>query len=350
MTLIVYPSSLPVPSAAPVQSVDRRVLGGDQGPFEARTVQRDRLAVQSVTFPPFTRDQAEVFDAWWRDTLVRGGAWFAASWPLPQGSEPVARRFIGPPTWRLDSGYWRVSATMEVRGRGLDPALPPPTLPIWLWLRGLDTTGGGLSVFSDSSTNHRIVNGFSSAVLDPTITTAPGTGGCIDLTAGSAHLGTDPCPLFLGRWTIRAVVRLTGLTGNRPLLFQDADFTGSDATPRPPLSVVITPLSAVGGVPQFEVIASGYSNSNGNAWSNSASIVTAEEWLTISIERDATGTYLSFDGVLVSNVAHIDGVGGPFYITPVLRGGLLIGDSGTRVGAHTYLSGRIGEVYIDTDG
>lgn len=93
------------------------------GPKQFRGLQRDYLATEKITWPPFTQSQSETFKAWWRDTLLRGGAWFTASWPSPQGGT-LHRRFLAPPQWQYihagtDKRMWRVSAECEVRGRGV---------------------------------------------------------------------------------------------------------------------------------------------------------------------------------------------------------------------------------------
>ncbi len=77
---ITYPASLPVPSAASIQSAERRVLSD----LEARDFQRDRLAYQSLMWPALDGVQALAWDAWWKNDLRKGGKWFSATWPLPE--------------------------------------------------------------------------------------------------------------------------------------------------------------------------------------------------------------------------------------------------------------------------
>ncbi|KQV85428.1 hypothetical protein ASC87_06980 [Rhizobacter sp. Root1221] len=108
-----------------VQSKERRLLspeGGTAGPLKSRVLQRDLLQREQAAFL-FTFAQAEVFRSWWRDTLVFGGCWFGAHWPLPQGVPEGAyrfRRFVGTPTWSefLPGVGWNVTAVLEVRGLG----------------------------------------------------------------------------------------------------------------------------------------------------------------------------------------------------------------------------------------
>lgn len=113
-----YPASLPGPSVATIVSAERRMLSPTDGPFEGRTVQRDRIARQQLEFT-FVAGEAQTFRTWWSDQLDRGGRTFASTWPLPEGFVEAVRRFIGTPKWQRLSGIlWRVSGECEVHGRG----------------------------------------------------------------------------------------------------------------------------------------------------------------------------------------------------------------------------------------
>lgn len=141
MTAIVYPSSLPGPSLSAVTPAERRLLSDVAGgPQQARGLQRDYLATQRVEWDILDATEAAEFNAWWNDTLTQGGAWFASTWPAPQGWVSIVRRFVGTPQWtHLPGGFWRVSATVKVRGRGLPPEAYPPHISIFT------STGGTLS-------------------------------------------------------------------------------------------------------------------------------------------------------------------------------------------------------------
>lgn len=122
MTTLAYPSSLPAPTVATIQSSERRQLAPDGGPFVARAFQRDRLATQQVEFPIFNAVRSAAFYDWWLNTLFRGGAWFTATWPLPAGLTSATRRFLGEPTWTyVGKDLWKVTAVCLVRGRGMLP-------------------------------------------------------------------------------------------------------------------------------------------------------------------------------------------------------------------------------------
>lgn len=114
--MIEYPSSLPRPQVNVVTKAERRALDNKDRPREARALQRDRSEFERLTFV-LSETKAEVFDTWWREDLLRGGAWFATKWPLPRGFVTAVRKFIETPRWEyVSSGYWRVSAVCEVRG------------------------------------------------------------------------------------------------------------------------------------------------------------------------------------------------------------------------------------------
>ena len=120
MTAIIYPSTLPGPSVSAVTPTERRLLSDLTGaPQQARGLQRDYLATQHVEWAVLSASEAAMFYEWWKNTLTYGGAWFASTWPAPQGWVSIARRFIGAPAWtNLPGGFWRVSAEVQVRGRG----------------------------------------------------------------------------------------------------------------------------------------------------------------------------------------------------------------------------------------
>lgn len=122
MPAVTYPSGLPNPTVADVQGSERRLIAPLDGVRVARPAQRDRLALQDLTFVFLGSTEGANFRAWWKDTLVLGGAWFAATWPLPQGWVSGVRRFTGVPQWSYRAGQgWSVTAQCEVRGRGLAP-------------------------------------------------------------------------------------------------------------------------------------------------------------------------------------------------------------------------------------
>lgn len=116
-TITTYPTTLPGPdSGAKVVSAERRIIGPLPGVLTARTVQTDRLGTQDLTWL-FTAAQAGVFRDWVDATLVSAGAWFLATWPVPEGLIVRARRFTGKLNWRyVPGGSWQVTVTSELMG------------------------------------------------------------------------------------------------------------------------------------------------------------------------------------------------------------------------------------------
>lgn len=121
--IVSYPADLPAPQTAPLSPTERRLLSEIAGPMQARGIQRDYHAVQRATWV-LTAEQARRWDDWWRDTLVRGGLWFCADWPLLSGRLDNVYRFHAAPTWRFlrggpkGWGMHHVASELEVRGRG----------------------------------------------------------------------------------------------------------------------------------------------------------------------------------------------------------------------------------------
>lgn len=125
MAAITYPATLPGPSIAPVTGAERRLIPPRDGVRQSRPAQLDRLAVQRVTFEFVDFADCQVFRQWFEGDLVEGGAWFSATWPLPQGWVSGVRRFLAPPRWDFIPAIgWRVSAECQLRGRGLAPVAP----------------------------------------------------------------------------------------------------------------------------------------------------------------------------------------------------------------------------------
>ncbi|WP_058911870.1 hypothetical protein [Entomohabitans teleogrylli] len=72
----------------------------------------------------FTDAQAQVFDAWFRDVLNDGVAWFNMPLLTPLGEKGYVCRFMDIPEGPTPEGgmYWRYSAKIELFER---PILPP---------------------------------------------------------------------------------------------------------------------------------------------------------------------------------------------------------------------------------
>lgn len=192
MAYVLYPVTLPGPQRADIQSVERRRVTPADWPYEARARQTDMKAIQQIVFPAFTASQAEIFNDWWSNILDGGGNWFAAKWALPDGWSYGVRRFLETPKWEfLGRGYWRVSAVMEVRGRGELPVLPLVEADIYLKFNEADATA-----WRDYSRNRRALTLHPNSGSINGITGSPavsmfGRGGEFNQFAGGSAFETN---------------------------------------------------------------------------------------------------------------------------------------------------------------
>ena len=121
---VVYPDTLPHPEVGQFTPRERRAINREF----MRPISRERAGTRSVAFT-YTPAQAREFREWYQEWVTMGGGMFAASWPMPWGRGPHVFRFVEPPTWQLigggidGQGYWRVTADVELRGRGEMPTL-----------------------------------------------------------------------------------------------------------------------------------------------------------------------------------------------------------------------------------
>lgn len=125
MVALVYPSILPCPTSTSVQRLERRALSGDdmRGPRDSRPVSVDKTSTQPLEFIFRSQALLQAWLDWYETTLDNGSAWFAASWPQPEGGVGV-RRFLGAPSYPEyipPKKMWRVIATCQIRGRGMLP-------------------------------------------------------------------------------------------------------------------------------------------------------------------------------------------------------------------------------------
>lgn len=191
MADIIYPSSLPTPQASTVTPAERRALSDPKRPREARALERDRRDFERVTWPAMSSAQVAAFDAWWRTTLVYGGAWFSARWPLPQGFVSAVRKFVEQPKWAyVGRGFWRTSALMEVRGQGT------PLVNDLPW--GEDPGGEGAWELTVSTPSSFFVD--DNAVLDP-VSGLPVSGVFNETNVQEEHDYASDSPPSEGIWT-----------------------------------------------------------------------------------------------------------------------------------------------------
>lgn len=118
---IQYPAELPFPlrqdyglqTTSPLQRTQM-----DSGRFRSR--RRFSSVPTTFTVSWIMNDfQAQVFESWFRDTIMDGAAWFEVSLKTPLGLQPVEARFAemysGPLLVGVSS--WRFSAQLESRER-----------------------------------------------------------------------------------------------------------------------------------------------------------------------------------------------------------------------------------------
>jgi len=156
-----YPTTLRVPQTENVTPFERAQFSNPDRPREARALSLDRLAIVRATWAPMSPAEAAIFEQWWRVQLYEGGAWFNATWPLPQGFVPAVFRFIEQPRWRfVPGGRWRVEAVLEQRGRGLSVidgfAAGGPAIA---WYEPIDDRFTGTLVHTNSGTG--VCNSFA---------------------------------------------------------------------------------------------------------------------------------------------------------------------------------------------
>ena len=202
-----FPITLPVPQTMQVTPMERAQFSDADRPREARALSLDRLAIVRAVWPALPPAKAEIFRAWWRDTVYQGGAWFNATWPLPQGRVPSVFRFIEQPTWRfVPGGYWRIEAVLEQRGRtlsvidgalgitptGWDPDLTTGAVVLSesnFVAEAFSPTGGVVSLRSHTDTG----NFYAEVVI-----LAPGSGYLANDPASVDHYHVAPADVWAG--------------------------------------------------------------------------------------------------------------------------------------------------------
>lgn len=124
MPTITYPPALPLPDTAPVTPAELRIRG-PEGPFVVATRTRDMHLSQEMSWT-LSDGEADVWWAWYRDTLADGAFAFSAPWPHPDGQPTHTYRFSTAPSQQhlADTGARRISASLVVRGASRAPQTP----------------------------------------------------------------------------------------------------------------------------------------------------------------------------------------------------------------------------------
>lgn len=149
-----YPAGLPIPQTSVITPLERRAMSDPEVPREARAQSRDRLQFERATWI-FTAAQVEVFRAWWETDLRNGGAWFNATFPVPEGLVEKQHCFRTQPRYGfVPGGFWKVSAVLEVRGRGrpVDFGVPSVAAGVIAWFDPINDPVTGTLAHSNSGT------------------------------------------------------------------------------------------------------------------------------------------------------------------------------------------------------
>jgi hypothetical protein len=137
VTAIVYPTSLPVPSAWVTVARERRAQSQGDGVKSApRARSRDRIVDVEARWI-YTPGEMATWVPWYEDTLLDGTRWCAIPAPGPGGYLPRVCRFRAKSVRRerLAGGNWGISAQLEQRGRTAPPRSIAQPL---VWLLGAD--------------------------------------------------------------------------------------------------------------------------------------------------------------------------------------------------------------------
>lgn len=130
----VFPPSLPSVSLFELSAAGQRAASPLPGYVQQRARTASAWAEGRVAWV-FTEAERAVFEAWFRDDLLRGSAWALIKLPITPDSPPCysAVRFPnGYATPILADEFWRVDAEIEVRDR-FECALEPPNRPV-VWV------------------------------------------------------------------------------------------------------------------------------------------------------------------------------------------------------------------------
>jgi hypothetical protein len=147
--MAVFPSSLPCVTEFRLTPAGQRADADPPGYSQRRNRTRSGWALADVEWF-FLQSQLDTFEAFFKDDIYRGAAWFLMVLPItpeatgsptqtcysvvrfPEGySMPVLHR----------QGYWRVRARIEIRDR-FECALPPP--PVFMLIFGVPRIADGM--------------------------------------------------------------------------------------------------------------------------------------------------------------------------------------------------------------
>lgn len=150
-----YPAFLPTPQRSTVSPAEGRQLFEQNLPRFARAISTENRQFESLQWPAMSSADHEALMDWWKNTLIYGGAWFNATWPLPRGRIAAVRRMMRPPKREYaGKGMWRTTAVCEVRGlsQPAQEGTPDAGTPVIGWFSPVTDGGSGIPAHANSGT------------------------------------------------------------------------------------------------------------------------------------------------------------------------------------------------------
>ena len=153
MSLLAFPSTLPQPRRARHAGANRVQASDLPGKSAYASRERDYTGTLELEFF-FDSTASATFYTFWKDTILKGGYSFNASWPALKAGGLVVKLITEPSFKHVYDGAYVVSFTAEVRGASLPVqfASDPYFANVTLLLHGDDAAP---TIFTDSSQYHR---------------------------------------------------------------------------------------------------------------------------------------------------------------------------------------------------
>lgn len=124
MAAVLYPPSLPGPSAYPFAARERRVAPPVDGPLDLRARAREQLVDAKGVRWLYSPAEMAVWRDWYEATLLTGQRWFSVSLPGRGGWLMRSARYVSVATRQhRGAGLWEVSADLEVNASRAAPML-----------------------------------------------------------------------------------------------------------------------------------------------------------------------------------------------------------------------------------
>lgn len=110
---VYYPDALPCPQVeTDLVPRERRYISDITDVRNMRMFQQEFQATRNKISFVFTEEEAREFREWYENTLIYGGAWFYADWPILHKDKKISYRFVGQPKYQ-----WLYGANPGAMGR-----------------------------------------------------------------------------------------------------------------------------------------------------------------------------------------------------------------------------------------